>query len=256
MANTTPRLKLPYPQGGDAPPDVAQALLELSERLDAITMSRGQGPFSERPAAGTAGQMYWATDRLEMYFHDGDAWTTMGPAGLLPIGGVLDWPAATAPPGPATWLELNGGPITRAEYPELFGAWNLSGTNANLPDRRGRSPMGAGQGPGLRFNRVVGTAVGEEEHQITKTELPNYQLTVSDPGHAHWDERMLWADDNAASPYRIHPTSIAPAYTAGANFGRAVAGALTGVSVWLNGGGAKMPMAHASLVTRYFVRAR
>lgn len=246
MASNTTRLELPYPEGGDRPPDVAQALQQLSQKLDELAMIRGQGIFADRPTDNIAGRMYWATDKAQMYFDNGTTWIALGPAVELPIGGVLDWPATTNPPGPATWLELNGDPITRGTYPELFAAWNLPGQNANLPDRRGRSPMGAGKGPGLE-NRVVGDRPGEEKHRILKDELPSYQLPVSDPGHFH-------AYDRPAG--RIAQWGSDPDHASYTGAGSNTQIAWTGISVSSGGRGDLMNVIHPVLVTRYFVRAR
>lgn len=44
-------------------------------------------------------------------------------------------------------------------------------TTFGLPDLRGRSPLGRGQGPGLA-NRRIGEKGGQERHQLTVQEIP------------------------------------------------------------------------------------
>jgi microcystin-dependent protein len=73
----------------------------------------------------------------------------------------------------------DGRPISRTTYAALFsvigtafGAGDLS-TTFNLPDMRGRSPIGAGQGSGLA-NRVLATTGGEENHTLSTAEMPSH----------------------------------------------------------------------------------
>jgi microcystin-dependent protein len=46
-------------------------------------------------------------------------------------------------------------------------------TTFGLPDLRGRSPMGRGQGPGLS-NRPLGQKGGKERHKLTLQEMPGH----------------------------------------------------------------------------------
>jgi microcystin-dependent protein len=78
---------------------------------------------------------------------------------------------------PTNWLFCNGSAISRTTYANLFavvgttfGAGDGS-TTFNLPDFRGRAPIGAGQGSGLT-NRALGTQAGAETHILSSTEMP------------------------------------------------------------------------------------
>lgn len=51
-------------------------------------------------------------------------------------------------------------------------------TTFQLPDLRGRSPLGAGQGSGLT-DRAMGAMGGEEDHVLTVAELASHSHTVS-----------------------------------------------------------------------------
>jgi microcystin-dependent protein len=77
---------------------------------------------------------------------------------------------------PKDWLPCDGRAITAAENPTLvkvlgdrFGGDGV--TTSFLPDLRGRTPLGAGEGPGLT-PRSLGEAGGEAQHKITQPELP------------------------------------------------------------------------------------
>lgn len=77
------------------------------------------------------------------------------------------------------WLLADGSEVSRTTYAALFteigtryGAGDGS-TTFNLPDIRGRSPLGAGQGSqgGSLTNRDINTKyVGEENHALTADE--------------------------------------------------------------------------------------
>lgn len=97
----------------------------------------------------------------------------------MPIGSVIDWPGGTLPEG---WLNCDGASLSAADYPDLFAAlgytWGGSGDNFNLPDLRGRSVVGAGQGAGLT-NRVLAATGGEETHQLTTPEIPSHIHSIA-----------------------------------------------------------------------------
>ncbi len=79
-------------------------------------------------------------------------------------------------------VACDGTSFLRATYPDLFNAlggasspWGLpDGTHFNVPDLRGRGPIGAGTGVGLT-GRTLGTVnIGEETHQLTVAELASH----------------------------------------------------------------------------------
>lgn len=81
-----------------------------------------------------------------------------------PAGAMWMWPAASPPAG---WLVCDGSAVSRTTYANLFTAIGTTwgggngSTTFNLPDLRGRAPIGAGQGAGLT-NRTLGSKVGTE----------------------------------------------------------------------------------------------
>lgn len=93
------------------------------------------------------------------------------------MAGVIQmFAGSTAPEG---WLVCDGSAVSRTTYATLFAAigttWGAGdgSTTFNLPDLRGRSPIGAGTGSGLTA-RTLGGTVGEETHTLTVDEMPNH----------------------------------------------------------------------------------
>jgi microcystin-dependent protein len=137
-----------------------------------------QGPKGDQGAQGPIG-------------NTGAASTVPGPQGpagttTLPIGTSCLWVAGGTPP--AGWLEMDGSAISRTTYPEyfalvgtLYGAGDGS-TTFNLPDARGRTAIGAGQGTGLT-SRTLASIGGEEVHQLSIAELASH--THVQAAHSH-----------------------------------------------------------------------
>jgi len=127
------------------------------------------------------------------------------------IGEIVPYAGSDSPD--PQFLVCNGGFVSKATYPEL---WALIGTtygpddtgNFTLPDLRGRSPLGHGEGDGLTF-RAIGDKVGEENHVLSTAELPSH--SHSDAGHAH--------SESTASPTAINGGLEAPAFAATAGLG-------------------------------------
>lgn len=91
----------------------------------------------------------------------------------LPAGTVQMFAGSVTPTG---WLLCDGSAVSRTTFAALFAAIGTNygigdgSTTFSLPDGRGRTPIGAGQGTGLT-NRALGARVGEEAHQLTIAEL-------------------------------------------------------------------------------------
>lgn len=97
-----------------------------------------------------------------------------------PTGTVIMWAASSVPNG---YLECTGQAVSRSTYATLFaligttfGAGDGS-TTFNVPDIRGRAPIGAGTGAGLTARSLAGT-VGEETHILTTAELAAHTHAV------------------------------------------------------------------------------
>ncbi len=95
--------------------------------------------------------------------------------GAAVVGSLIMWVGAAAPSG---WLLCDGTAISRSTYATLFAIIGESfgigdgSTTFNLPDFRGRVPLGVGQGTGLTQRAMADTG-GAETHTIIASELPS-----------------------------------------------------------------------------------
>lgn len=82
-------------------------------------------------------------------------------------------------------LSLNAtGNNTNVTY--VIAPWGVgdASTTFNLPDMRGKVPVGHGTGTGLSA-RQVGQTGGQETHALTVAELASHNHTATDAGHNH-----------------------------------------------------------------------
>lgn len=122
---------------------------------------------------------------------------------IIPPGVYVPYGGSSAPTG---WLLCDGSAVSRSTYAALFAAIGTAygpgngTTTFNVPDMRGRSPVGAGAGTGGGASGAAGTAPsggsgitnvtvgswkGEELHVLTTGELASHAHVLTDPGHAH-----------------------------------------------------------------------
>lgn len=138
----------------------------------------------------------------------------------VPPGVMQMYAGATAPTG---YLLCDGTSYLRADYAALFAVLSTTygsadGTHFNVPDLRGRIPIGVGTGiggaaagTGLPTGGSALTAVaragwkGAETHVLSTAELAAHAHGISDPGHAHAlildhsvnnDGNYIWRSDN------------------------------------------------------------
>jgi len=93
----------------------------------------------------------------------------------MPAGSIVAFGGAVAP---TCWLLCDGTSYLRTAWPELFAVIGTAygaadGTHFNVPDLRGRSPVGVSPGlpaprPTVRTRGQVG---GEEAHKLVLTEM-------------------------------------------------------------------------------------
>lgn len=122
-----------------------------------------------------------------------------GAAGGMPIGAIIPFAGGTPPSG---WLFCDGGEISRTVFAPLFAAIGGTfgtgdgATTFNLPDLRGRVPVGLDTMGGVAAGRVtagnsgvdgtaIGGAGGSELLQSHNHTLTDPQHTHTDSGHAH-----------------------------------------------------------------------
>lgn len=83
--------------------------------------------------------------------HDGTNFQILNPKGAVPTGAVMMWIGATAPAG---WLLCDASAVSRTTYATLYAVvgdtyGNGNGSSTfNVPDMRGRVPVGVGTGVG------------------------------------------------------------------------------------------------------------
>lgn len=105
----------------------------------------------------------------------------------VPAGSVFMTARTTAPTG---YLLCDGSAISRVTYATLFTAISTTfgvgdgATTFNIPDTRGRSPMGAGTGSGLTA-RTLAANVGAQTVTLAASDIAPHTHGVTDPGHSH-----------------------------------------------------------------------
>lgn len=151
----------------------------------------------------TAGMIRWNGTVFQGC--DGTAWTVLGGGGgASPAGTVLTFAGASVPSG---WLLCDGAAVSRTTYASLFAAIGTAhgsgdgSTTFNLPDMRGRVPIGVGQGT-LLTNRTLGQKLGEETHKLTISEMPKHSHNYNIPSPTYNQEYSGTAgvSQNAGSP--------------------------------------------------------
>lgn len=108
---------------------------------------------------------------------------------LVPSGVIWSYGGSSAPTG---FLLCDGSAVSRVTYSDLFatigtvyGAGNGS-TTFNLPDLRGRTPIGTGvytDSVSGSVTRAMGTALGSEKHALTVNEMPQHNHVEN--AHSH-----------------------------------------------------------------------
>lgn len=105
----------------------------------------------------------------------------------VPIGAMMPYAANTPPAG---WLNCDGTEIARGTYPDLYDAigttWGAGNgtTTFNLPDLRGRFPLGVDGGA----NRIsaspdlIGQSGGSDVITLTSSQMPSHTHSFSGSG--------------------------------------------------------------------------
>jgi microcystin-dependent protein len=149
---------------------------------NALAAIRSSNLSATEPANLYAGLFWFDTtnDELKLRNEANDGWIVMGKfsgnanTSDTPSGAILQFAGSSAP---ANWLLCDGALVSRTTYSTLFGVIGTiygagdGSTTFQLPDWRGRVPIGAGQGSSLT-NRVIAATGGAETHTLTEAQLP------------------------------------------------------------------------------------
>lgn len=109
----------------------------------------------------------------------------ISPSLLVPTGSMMQYISSAAPTG---WLFCEGQQLASSAYPALYNLitnngtsfpYGGSGTNFNLPDLRGRMPIGKGT------HSDVGALGDSDGISTVSNRRPKHQHKVYDPGHSH-----------------------------------------------------------------------
>ena len=135
-------------------------------------------------------------------------------------GSLLMWPTASAPTG---YLNCDGTAVSRTTYAALFAVVSTTfgtgdgSTTFNLPNYTNRMPYGT----------TIGATGGSATTTISQANIPNYNLTVTDPGHHH-----------LGSVYNYYNGSTGSGgYVSGINQSTATTDSTTGITVSSGGSG-------------------
>lgn len=143
---------------------VAGTLLNSTHLSDSASLARLASPtFTGTPAAPTPTTGDSSTKI---------ATTAFVAANGVPSGAILAFGSSTPPSG---WLSTDGSSVLRATYPALFAVigttfGSADGTHFNLPDIRGRVPVGLGT------NAAV-SSVGTNDGVAVANRRPQHQHT-------------------------------------------------------------------------------
>lgn len=165
-----------------------------------------------------------------------------------PVGSLQAYAGASAPTG---WLLCDGTSYSTSVYPELFNVlgytYGGSAGNFNVPDLRGRMPIGAGN-DGTAANNATRTR-GDKGGD---TRMPTHNHGVTDPGHYHGG--ISYGGSGGGPPNNTASWTVGGA-SSGANstFGN-TGQTTTGVSVNNAGAGSADNMP-PFLVTNYIIKA-
>jgi microcystin-dependent protein len=131
------------------------------------------------------------------------------------------------PRTPDGWLACAGQPVPIAQYDTLYAVigttYGGDGVQTfNLPDLRGRVPIGQGQGQSLP-NYTLGQIDGEETHTLIEREMPTHShallssttvATIATPAQTvHLGTASagnLYAPVANAAPYEVMAPCVAP----------------------------------------------
>jgi microcystin-dependent protein len=164
-------------QVGNIDHDILSGLTDDDHTI--YTLADGSRDFSAKVSYSSHPTFSADTEIVDKKYVDDNAVAT-------PVGAVMDYAGSSAPSG---WLLCYGQAVSRTTYADLFAAIGTTygvgdgSTTFNVPDLRGRVTAGKDDMGGTGANRLtsgsaaaldgttLGAAGGDEEHQLTESEL-------------------------------------------------------------------------------------
>jgi microcystin-dependent protein len=125
--------------------------------LDNIDLS----PYLTQSSASTT---YLTQSSASSSYAEKSLEATVAAIPATPVGSIIMFGGTSAPTG---WLLCDG--QSTAGYAALAAV-----VGANVPDLRGRAPIGYGAGAGLTNRTTIGATTGAETHTLITAEIPNH----------------------------------------------------------------------------------
>lgn len=183
--------------------DIGGSIPNASQTVAGIVEEATQAEFNASTDTGGTGARLFVPPSVIQTAIAG----TANPAGVM-----LMYAGVTAPTG---YLFCDGASLLRASYAALFTAigttyGSADGTHFNLPDFRGRTPVGVGTGTGGGASGTglpvggspltavaLGTWKGEETHILTTPEIPSHSHTNYTNGGVESPSRKAFSSTTA-----------------------------------------------------------
>jgi len=191
-ANTASKLVIRDASGNFSAGTITASLTGTASTATNLAAGSG-GTIPYQSAAGTTAMLSNGTAGQLLQANGGTAAPSWVASPGVPTGSLFPFAGSAAPTG---YLLCDGSAVARTgTYAALFaviGTTYGSGdgsTTFNLPDLRGRMPLGAGTGVGLNASgtgkpagtnqtaRTAGQWGGEETHLLTSSEMPQHNHT-------------------------------------------------------------------------------
>lgn len=161
-------------------PISAERLNYMEQGIYDASLSGGSGVYvgETEPTEENINAWINPNDNLLKYKNNSEWQNVIAGGDTIPIGTIVPFTGTTAP---TNWLICDGSEISRITYEDLFTKIGTSfgegnGTDTfNLPDLRGRIPIGAGSSDNDIHNFALGSTGGEYEHTLTVAEMPSHK---------------------------------------------------------------------------------
>ena len=174
----------------------------IGEYFIGLLSGLGLKSRATRPKDLPAGHLWRSGAKLYWYDGSSDLELTVGSSGM-PIGSIICYGAASAPSG---WLLCDGSVVSRTTYAGLFavvgtvfGAGDGS-TTFQLPDLRGRSPLGHEASSDHDIGETGGSASVDLSHTHGVGSLAN----AAEASHTHGVGSLA----NAAETSHTHTYTV------------------------------------------------